>query len=383
MFWRHTVDALLAGTPNWIVGRATFCIDRVDSALRSFALSEELNAMRYRFAIALVTGAMSFSPSGPAKADAGGLSFWLPGTFGSLAAAPGVPGWALSTIYLHAESKAQGGKEFVQGGSVVAGLSARADAIVQGVTYIFATPVLGGQAAVSLLGAPGNVNVGIDATLTGPRGNTISGHATDARTTFADVFYQGSLKWNYGVHNTMVYVSGNIPSGTYDSTRLANLSFGFVAVDGGVGYTYLNPKSGNEFSVVGGLTYSFMNHDLQYQNGIDFHLDWGASHFLSKNLQIGMAGYFFQQLTGDSGPGATLGDFRGRVAGIGPQIGFLFPLGKEHQGYLNLKAYRDFAAENRAEGYTAWVTFAITPAAPEVPTRCGASTGCSRLDRVC
>jgi hypothetical protein len=33
------------------------------------------------------------------------------------------------------------------------------------------------------------------------------------------------------------------------------------------------------------------------------------------------------------------------VAGIGPQIGFLFPLGSEHQGYLNLKAYKDFAAE--------------------------------------
>ena len=38
----------------------------------------------------------------------------------------------------------------------------------------------------------------------------------------------------------MVYVTGNIPSGTYNSTRLANLSFGFVAVDGGVGYTYLD-----------------------------------------------------------------------------------------------------------------------------------------------
>ena len=73
-----------------------------------------------------------------------------------------------------------------------------------------------------------------------------------------------------------------------------------------------------------------MNHDLQYQNGIDFHLDWGASHFLSKNLQIGMAGYYFQQLTGDSGPGAKLGDFKGRVLGFGPQVGFLFPVGKEH-----------------------------------------------------
>jgi hypothetical protein len=68
---------------------------------------------------------------------------------------------------------------------------------------------------------------------------------------------------------------------------------------------------------------------------------------------------------GQSFRGATLGDFKGRVAGIGPQIGFLFPLGREHQGYLNLKAYKDFAAENRPEGYTAWVTFAITPPAPD------------------
>jgi hypothetical protein len=119
--------------------------------------------------------------------------------------------------------------------------------------------------------------------------------------------------------------------------------------------------------VGGGLTYSGMNHDLQYQNGIDFHLDWGASHFLSKNFKISMAGYYFQQITGESGPGATLGDFKGRVLGIGPQVGFLFPLSKEHQGYVNLKAYRDFAAANRPEGYTAWVTFAISPAAPETP----------------
>ena len=179
--------------------------------------------MRYGFTIALVAGAMSLSSGDAAKADAGGLSFWLPGIFGSLAAAPGVPGWAYSTIYLHIQSAAQGNKEFVRGGSVVAGLNARADALVQGLTYTFATPVLGGQAAVTVLGVPGNVDVGIDATLTGPRGNTISGHASDGRTTFADVFYQGSLKWNHGVHNTMVYVTGNIPSGTYDASRLANL----------------------------------------------------------------------------------------------------------------------------------------------------------------
>jgi hypothetical protein len=63
----------------------------------------------------------------------------------------------------------------------------------------------------------------------------------------------------------MLYVSGNIPSDTYDPNRLSNLSFEFIAVDFGAGYTYLDPKSGHEFSVVGGLTYSGMNEALQYQ----------------------------------------------------------------------------------------------------------------------
>lgn len=144
----------------------------------------------------------------------------------------------------------------------------------------------------------------IDATLTGPRGNAISGSVSDNRTTLTDVFYQGTLKWNQGVHNEMVYITGNIPSGTYDSSRLANLSFGFPAVDAGAGYTYLDPKSGHEFSVVSGLTYSFMNGALQYLNGMDFHVDGAASQFVSKNVHIGIAGYFLQQITDDSGPGA-------------------------------------------------------------------------------
>lgn len=302
-----------------------------------------------------------------AKADNGGLSFWLPGTFGSLAAAPTVPGWAYSTIYLHLDQSTGGAKNFIKGGSVVVGLNAKADALVQGISYTFATPVLGAQAMVAVFAAPGNVDVGIGARLTGPAGNAISGGLTDSRATVSDVLYQGALKWNQGVHNEMIYVTGNIPSGTYDPNRLSNLSFGFTAVDFGAGYTYLDPKSGHEFSVAGGFTYSGMNNALQYQNGIDFHLDWGASQFVSKTVHVGLAGYYFQQITGDTGAGATLGDFKGRVVGIGPQVGFILPLSKDYQGYLNVKAYKDFAAQNRPEGYTAWVTFSLSNAAPERP----------------
>ena len=77
-------------------------------------------------------------------------------------------------------------------------------------------------------------------------------------------------------------------------------------------------------------------------------------------------GYFYDQLTGDSGTGANLDDFKSRVAGIGPQIGFIFPVGNM-QGYLNFKGYKEFDAENRPQGWNAWVTFAVSPVAATPP----------------
>src|ERR1700746_50298 len=130
-----------------------------------------------------------------ASADAGGVGFWFPGAFGSLAAAPGVPGWAYTTIYVHEQERAGAGKNFVVSGrpvgSIVTGLSARADVVAEAFTYTSAMPVLGGQAAFTVVAGPCNVNAGISATLTGPLGNTISGSASDNRTTLTDLIYQG------------------------------------------------------------------------------------------------------------------------------------------------------------------------------------------------
>jgi len=46
-----------------------------------------------------------------------------------------------------------------------------------------------------------------------------------------------------------------------------------------------------------------------YQNGIDWHLDWGASQFLTKTLQAGAVGYFYNQLTPDHGCSPSLCPF--------------------------------------------------------------------------
>jgi hypothetical protein len=102
---------------------------------------------------------------------------------------------------------------------------------------------------------------------------------------------------NAGVNNYMVYLTGDIPVGLYSSSNLANIGLGHGAIDGGVGYTYLDQKTGHEFSVVTGLTGNFTNPATNYTSGIDWHLDWGASQFLSKQLLVGLVGYVYDQLT--------------------------------------------------------------------------------------
>jgi hypothetical protein len=324
----------------------------------------------------LAAAVLSSSPE-QARADQGGVSFWLPGAFGSLAATPLQPGWAMGAIYLHSAVNAGGdvaasrainfpNRTKTLTVNLNADLLARADIGVLSPSYVFATPVLGGQFAVNVLALYGrqeaNINANITGTL-GPIGFAAQRSVDQALTAFGDLFVQPTLRWNQGVNNYMVYAMTNLPIGAYDSTRLVNLGLGHWSIDAGGGYTYFNPQSGNEFSVVSGLTYNFKNPSLDYQNGIDWHLDWGASHFVTKQMHVGLAGYFYQQITGDSGSGATLGDFKSRVIGVGPQVGFLFPVG-DMQGYLNLKIYKEVEAEHRPEGWNAWVTFAISPEAP-------------------
>ena len=61
--------------------------------------------------------------------------------------------------------------------------------------------------------------------------------------------------------------------------------------------------------------------------------------------------------------GDRVGCFQSRVVGIGPQIGYIIPLGTM-QAYVNLKGYREFDAQNRAHGWNTWLTVQLAPAAP-------------------
>jgi hypothetical protein len=230
--------------------------------------------------------------------------------------------------------------------------------------------VFGGQLAVSVASIFGRNAASIAGTLTaavGPLVTTRTGVLDDSLTAFGDLYPTVTLKWNEGVHNFMTYVAGDIPVGAYDPTRLANLGIGHAALDAGGGYTYFNPATGHEFSGVGGFTYNFKNQDTQYRNGVDFHFDWGASQFLSKEVFVGLVGYAYQQVSDDAGAAPQLDGFRSRVLGVGPQIGYIFPVG-DMKAFLGAKAYGEFDAANRPSGWNAWLTFSISEAAPTTVT---------------
>jgi hypothetical protein len=80
-------------------------------------------------------------------------------------------------------------------------------------------------------------------------------------------------------------------------------------------------------------------------------------------VALGVVGYAYKQLSCDSGAGDRVGCFESQVFGVGPQIGYVIPLG-DLQGYVNLKGYGEFGAKNRPDGWNTWVTFVISPAAP-------------------
>jgi hypothetical protein len=290
-----------------------------------------------------------------AVADEGGTSFWLPGQYASLAAVPPSPGWSLSTDAYFYSGGVTASEVLPHGKTLSAGEDSRDALLLLALAYAPEMKLLGGQPSFSLGGGYGGNRVKADLSVSSgvpelDRSDSVWG--------FGDLSPTASLAWNQGVHNRMVYLTGNIPVGSYNSGRLANIGIGFWALDAGGGYTYFNQQTGWEFSAVVGFTYNLENRSTDYQNGIDSHLDWSVSRFLSPAWEAGIAGYVYYQLTGDRGSGDRVGPFKSRVAALGPQVGYTFKVGGQ-QWIANLRGYYEFWAQNRYEGYAVFATLSI------------------------
>jgi hypothetical protein len=335
---------------------------------------------RSRLLVTALFVAFALSLPSAVRADENGISFWLPGIYGSLAAAPQQPGFTFTAINYFDSVSASGSvaasREITIGRlnanvnvNLNVATNAKIDVVLPYLNYVFASKVFGGQLAVGAFTFVGNNSAELDGTLTlasGPFAITRQGTLSQTNFGYGDLYPVASLRWNDGFHNWMIYGTGDIPVGEYSPTNLANFGIGHGAFDVGAGYTYFNPTTGHELSAVSGFTYNLINPSTNYQNGVDWHLDWGASQFLTKQIQVGAVGYFYEQVSPDSGPGDHLGPFESGVIGVGPQLGFIIPAGSV-QAYVNLKAYWEFDGHDRPSGWNTWLTLSFSPAPPSNP----------------
>jgi hypothetical protein len=131
-----------------------------------------------------------------------------------------------------------------------------------------------------------------------------------------------------------------------------------VAVDIYGALTWLDPASGIDLSTAAGFTFNQPNTATDYRTGTEFHLEWAASKSLTKEFSIGLVGYYYQQLSGDTGSGAVLGPFKGRVIALGGTVGYNFEVGKVPVS-TRLKVYRELDVQNRMEGTAGFFTVSL------------------------
>jgi hypothetical protein len=155
-------------------------MNRVNSKFTGKILKPKKAALRSRAVAALLCIGILATTASVSWADESGTSFWLPGTYGSLAAVPGTPGWAVASVYYHTSVSAgadvAAAREIQVGRfnptlnvNLNASLHATADLAIIVPSYTFATPVLGGQLAVqkgTITGTTSaNINGAISASL--------------------------------------------------------------------------------------------------------------------------------------------------------------------------------------------------------------------------
>ena len=82
------------------------------------------------------------------------------------------------------------------------------------------------------------------------------------------------------------------------------------------------------------------------------------NQFFSESWAIGIHGFYLKQVTGDSGSGAKLGDFKAEAAGIGPAVLWNTKLAGQEISFI-AKWLHEFHAERRIEGDHFFASFAF------------------------
>ena len=290
------------------------------------------------------------------RAEEGGSGHYAPGGNASfIDELPLKPGLAIANFFNFYDGDASASKQLPVGGLITADLDATAysDSIVA----FYKTPLelLGGNYAVAV--AIPYVWVKVKGEVTGPLGNTFT--MRDSANGIGDIlFYPFMIGW-IGLGGDLrsdVRLGIYAPTGDYDKGRLANVGKNYWTFEPAASLSYMSSKIGLELTAFAGMDFNTENHKTDYQTGTQFHFDFTVAEHLplfGGVIGIGANGFYYQQITGDSGSGARLGDFKGRTLGIGPVLSYITKIwGKDL--VAEVKWLPEIDVKNRLEGDFIW-----------------------------
>ena len=327
--------------------------------VRHFGSRRRWMAVSFTKLVAGVAGAAWLALSaGPAVAAEGGSSFYLLGQRGQGAGILPPEGAFFSLPNYIYSGDISGSTNLPFGGSLSLGVEA--DLYLTLPTAIWVTPVdvLGGDLALTGTFVLGHADLNAALTLAIPGIGEGTAALSDDRWAIGDPAFGALVGWHAGNLHYLVSASANVPVGDYEAGRLSNISLNRWAVDITGAATWLNPEIGIELSGVAGVTFNGENNETDYETGTELHFEIAAVYHFSPSFSAGVNGYHHQQLSGDSGSGAVLGDFKGRVTALGPTVSANFQLGQVPVA-MSLRYFHEFNARNRLEGDAGWLTISI------------------------
>lgn len=280
-----------------------------------------------------------------AEASEGAASYYFAGGFGSFqVAVPPPPGFAVASQTLMFGGNAD---RAILNGRQTLGLKAFALYEFLAGSYTFEQPVLGGRLQVAAaVPVPSYATMGLS--LQTQRFGTFSGSASDfgIGDTLITPF---ALYWNFGDFNVKLAQYVVAPTGHYDPTAVLNVGRNYWAFDTQIGLTWFHKETGTEISVLPGIMFNTTNAATDYRTGTEFHLDFMLNQFVMPSLALGLQGYWYKQIAGDSGSGATLGAFMGEAFGLGPAVMWV-PESTKGRYAVILKWTHDISQTNRLNG---------------------------------
>jgi hypothetical protein len=167
-----------------------------------------------------------------------------------------------------------------------------------------------------------------------------------------------NLGWNLGQFHVMAFGNLYAPVGAYNPNRRLNIGLNRWALEPNLAVTWLQPTYGQEISFSLGYTVNFENPATQYRTGNEFHLEYFLGQHLPKGFALGLAGYIYEQVTGDTGAGASLGAFHGETIALGPCLTFNGQIAGHAIG-LNARYYNEVKVTNRLDGQSFFLTLTL------------------------